>query len=124
MEENSDIFLGGDDAVVYSPGPVHKKYSKTFAWSHPFSMYISHDQFFNTSLPCTQRHLFRVTPFCVRDVIDLILSSPISTLLVCHSLLILFHHINSRIDVFVSETHHSLASYIQLTVAYLGRPFR
>ena len=42
---------------------------------------------------------------------DLILSSPILTLLVCHSFLILLYLRNSRIDVFVSDTHHFLASH-------------
>ena len=47
MEENNDIFLAGDDALVYLAVPVHKKYSITFVWGHPFSTYISKDRFFN-----------------------------------------------------------------------------
>ena len=41
MEENNDIFLAGGDALVYLAGPVHKKYSATFVWGHPFSMCVS-----------------------------------------------------------------------------------
>ena len=37
MGENKDIFLGGGDALVYLAGPVHRKYSTTFPWGHPFS---------------------------------------------------------------------------------------
>ena len=58
--------------------------------------------------PCTHMYTFRVTPFCVRDFIDLILSSPILTLLVCHNFLILFYLKNF---FFVSYTHHFLASH-------------
>ena len=47
MEENNDIFLAGGDALVYLAGPMHKKYSTTFVWGHPFSTYVSYDQFFN-----------------------------------------------------------------------------
>ena len=46
MEENNDIFLAGADVLVYLAVPrgalsVHKKYSTTFVWGHPFSMYVS-----------------------------------------------------------------------------------
>ena len=41
MEENSHIFLAGGDASVYLAVLMHKKYSTTFAWGHPFSMYLS-----------------------------------------------------------------------------------
>ena len=47
MEENDDIFLGGGDALVYLAEPMHKKYSTTFVWGYPFSMYISYSLFFN-----------------------------------------------------------------------------
>ena len=50
MEENNDIFLAGGDALVYLAVPMHKKYSTKFVWGHPFSTYITYDQFFN-SLP-------------------------------------------------------------------------
>ena len=50
MEENNDIFLAGGDALVYLAEPTHKKYSATFVCVHPFSTYVSYDQFFN-SLP-------------------------------------------------------------------------
>ena len=36
MEGNNDIFFAGDDALKYLAGPVHKKYSMTFIWGHPF----------------------------------------------------------------------------------------
>ena len=51
MEENNDIFLAGGDAPVYLAEPVHKKYSTKFAWSCPFSTYVSYDQFFNSPPP-------------------------------------------------------------------------
>ena len=51
MEENSDIFLACGDALVYLAKPMHKKYSTKFVWGHPFSTYVSHDQFFNYPSP-------------------------------------------------------------------------
>ena len=45
MEENNNIFLAGGDALVYLAEATHKKYSATFVWGHPFSKYVSHDQF-------------------------------------------------------------------------------
>ena len=57
MEENNGIFLVGCDALVFLAEPVHKKYSTKFAWVHPFSTYVSYDQFFNPSAQvrtCTQ----------------------------------------------------------------------
>ena len=53
---------------------------------------------------------------CICYLIDLMLSSPILALLVCHSFLILFYRRNSRIDDFVSDTHY----FIQFPVAYHG----
>ena len=41
MEENSNIFLAGDDGLVYWAVPMHQKYSTTFAWGHRFSTYVS-----------------------------------------------------------------------------------
>ena len=49
MEENNDTFLADGDTLVYLAGPMYKKYSTTFVWSHPFSTYVSYDQFFNPS---------------------------------------------------------------------------
>ena len=43
MEENSDIFLAGGDALVYLAEPMHKKYSTRFVCGHPFSTYVSYD---------------------------------------------------------------------------------
>ena len=43
MEENNDVFFTGSDALVYLAEPIHKKYSTTFAWGHPFSTYVSDD---------------------------------------------------------------------------------
>ena len=87
MEENNDIFLAGGDALVYLAKPMHKKCSTTFVWSHPFSTYVSYDQFFDPPPPCTHK----LAPFGVRDFMDLILYSLIVTLLVCHSFVILFY---------------------------------
>ena len=47
MEENNDIFFAGGDALVHLVETVHKKYSTTFVWGHPFSTYVSYEQFFN-----------------------------------------------------------------------------
>ena len=47
MEGNNDIFLPGGDTLVYLAEPVLKKYSTKFVWGHPFSTYVSYDQFFN-----------------------------------------------------------------------------
>ena len=41
MEENNDIFLAGGDVLVYLAVPMHKKYSTTFVWDHPFSTFSS-----------------------------------------------------------------------------------
>ena len=116
MEENNDIFLAGGDALVYLARSAHKKYSTTFVWGHLFSTYVSYDRFFNHPVPYTP------PPFCVRDFTNLILSSPILTLFVCHSFLILFYLRNSR-NVFVSTLTTSW-HLIQFPVAYRGRTFR
>ena len=39
MEENNDIFLAGGSALVYLAEPMHKKYSTTFVWGHPFGTF-------------------------------------------------------------------------------------
>ena len=44
MEENNEIFVAGGDALVYLAEPMHKKYSTTFVWGHPFSTYVSYDR--------------------------------------------------------------------------------
>ena len=41
MEKNNDISLAGADALVYLAVLMHKKYSTTFVWVHPFSTYVS-----------------------------------------------------------------------------------
>ena len=51
MEENNDIFLAGGDALVYLAEPLYKKYSATFSWDHPFSIYVTYDQCLNSSTP-------------------------------------------------------------------------
>ena len=53
MEENNKIFLAGGNRLVYLAGPMHKKYTTTFVSGHPFSTYVSYDQFFNPPLYCT-----------------------------------------------------------------------
>ena len=63
MEEYSDIFLAGGDALVYLAEPIHQKHSKKCVWNHPFSTYVSsYDQFFNRLFPCKHMYVFRVTP--------------------------------------------------------------
>ena len=61
MEENSDIFVAGGDALVYLALPMRKKNSTTFVWDHPFRTYVSQNQFFNSPLPCKHMYKFRVT---------------------------------------------------------------
>ena len=41
MEENNNIFFAGSDALVYLAQLMHKIYSITFVWGHPFSTYVS-----------------------------------------------------------------------------------
>ena len=69
MEENNDIFIAGSAVLVYLAEPMHKKYSTTFVWGHPFSMYVSYDRFFTPS-PCTHLCIFWMTalnpPSCMR----------------------------------------------------------
>ena len=62
MEENNYIFLAGGDALVYLAEPVYKKYSTTFIWGHPFSTYVSYDQFFNPLPLCGPIHIFDGPP--------------------------------------------------------------
>ena len=64
MEGNNDIFLAGDDALGYLTGPVHKKYSMTFIWGHPFSLCGSYDRFFDPShIPsCAHMYAFIIPP--------------------------------------------------------------
>ena len=54
MVEGNNDFLAGDHALGHLAGPMHKKYSMTFIWSHPFNTCESYDQFFGPShiLPC------------------------------------------------------------------------
>ena len=52
-EENNNIFHAGCDALVYLSETIHKKYSATFVWAHPFSTNIFYDQFFNPAPSCT-----------------------------------------------------------------------
>ena len=51
IEENSEIFLAGGDALVYLAEPMHKKYSTAFVWGHIFSTYVSYDRLFNPLPP-------------------------------------------------------------------------
>ena len=50
MEKINGIYLVGGDALAYLAEPMYKKYSTKFAWGHPFSTYVSYDQFFNSPL--------------------------------------------------------------------------
>ena len=57
LEENSDIFLAGGDALVYLTGPLYKRYSTASVWGYPFSTYLSYGQFVNPLPPariCTR----------------------------------------------------------------------
>ena len=46
MEENSDIFVAGGDALVHLAGTMHAKYFTTFVWGYQFSAYIFYDRSF------------------------------------------------------------------------------
>ena len=61
MAENNDIFPAGGDALVYLAVPMHKKYSTTCVWGHPFSTQVCQDRFFNPPHPCNHMFAFRVT---------------------------------------------------------------
>ena len=78
---------------------------------HLVRTYLMTD-FFKPFFPCTHMYPFRVTPLCVRDFINLIPFPLILTLLICHSFFVLFYLRTSRIDVFVLDTHHLLASHL------------
>ena len=41
MDENNDIFLAGNNALVYLAVPMQKKYFTTFVWGQQFSKYVS-----------------------------------------------------------------------------------
>ena len=60
MEENNDIFLAGGDALVYLAVPMHRKYSTTFVWRHPFSKSYLKTNFSTLILPCKHMYAFRV----------------------------------------------------------------
>ena len=55
-EENNDIFLAADDALVYLAGSIHKKYYSTILGGHPFSTYVSFDRFFNNNNSSSIKH--------------------------------------------------------------------
>ena len=56
IEENNNIFLAGDDALVYLAEPTHKKYSTTS------STYVSHDGFFNPLPLYASVHILKDSP--------------------------------------------------------------
>ena len=64
MEENYDIFLAGNDSLVYLAKPMYKKYSTTFFLGYPFSTYISYDRFFNLLPLFAPVHIFDYPPPC------------------------------------------------------------
>ena len=47
IEENDEIFLAGDDALMYLTWRMHKKYSAIFVWGHPSRTYVFFDRSFN-----------------------------------------------------------------------------
>ena len=89
MEENNDIFLAGDDALVYLAGPMHTKNipQRLFGTIHLVRTYLMTN--FSNPLPLARvLHIQSKPPF-----------------------VILFYLRNSRINVFVSYTHF-LASHL------------
>ena len=66
IEGNNDIFSAGGDTLGYLAGPMHKKYSMTFIWGHPFSAVALMTNFFDPSYTptCSHMYAFRVpSPF-------------------------------------------------------------
>ena len=110
MEENNDISLAGTDALVYWPEQGTKNIPQhLFGAIHLVLTYLMTN--FSTPLPrCKHKYASSVTPFCLCDFIDLILSSTILTLLICHSFLTLFYLRICRIDGLFSDTQYFLAS--------------
>ena len=45
IKGNNDISFAGDDALKYLDGSMHKKYSMTFIWGHPFDMCEYYERF-------------------------------------------------------------------------------
>ena len=62
MEKNNDIFLAGNDALVYLAEATYKKYSTTFLGGYPFRTYVSYNQFLTPST-CMHLHTFWMTNF-------------------------------------------------------------
>ena len=54
IEENSDIFVAGGDALVHLAGTMHAKYFTTFVWGYQFSAYIFYDRSFTPTPPTPQ----------------------------------------------------------------------
>ena len=123
MEEYNDIFLAGDDALVYLAEPMHQKHPTIFVWGYLFSTYVSYDQFFNPSSPCKHMYLFRVTPILLMwfHRFDSLLS-----FLLCSFAIVSSYCFTSEIQelMFLSQTLATSCHLIQFPVPYLGRPFR
>ena len=66
IEEKNNIFLASGDALVYLAGPMQKKYSTIFIWSHPFNTYVSFTDFSTPPPPCKHMYVFRVTVTAVK----------------------------------------------------------
>ena len=49
-KQTMTLFFADGDALVYLVEPMYKKYFTKFVWGHPFSTYVSYDQFFNSPL--------------------------------------------------------------------------
>ena len=121
MKRNSDILLAGDDALGYLAGPMHKKYSMTFIWSHPFRTCGSYDQFFNPFYitPSAHMYVFRVPPpfvyvilsiwyrlsrfefACLKQFPHIVLSQKFRNT---------WLNLSSLLALFLSDTHNFLAS--------------
>ena len=109
MKENNDISLAGTAALVYWPEQGTKNIPQHLFGIHLVLTYLMTN--FSTPLPrCKHKYASSVTPFCLCDFIDLILSSTILTLLICHSFLTLFYLRICRIDGLFSDTQYFLAS--------------
>ena len=92
MEGNKNIFLAGDDALWYLAEPMHKKYSIYFA------DLMTDVSILPASPPCAHMYTLRVPPpFAYVILLIWYSPSPVLTLLVRHSFLILFYLRNSEI---------------------------
>ena len=104
VEENNNIFLAGVDPLVHSTEQIHKKYSTAFVWGYPLSTYASYD-----ITPYPLYAYVRNSPFA--HVISSIWYSSLPFWLCSFAIAFSCCFRNSRINGFIYDTHHFLASH-------------